>query len=81
MGPGRGSGVGFILLYLCDITQINPLWETVQTKSWRFLNPDRVSVLDVDIDIEGSRRKKVLQYLRQVYGEDYVTNVATFGTE
>lgn len=81
VGPGRGSGVGFILLYLCDITQINPLWETVQTKSWRFLNPDRVSVLDVDIDIEGSRRKKVLQYLRQVYGEDYVTNVATFGTE
>lgn len=81
VGPGRGSGVGFILLYLCDITQINPLWETVQTKSWRFLNPDRVSVLDVDIDIEGSRRKKVLQYLRQAYGEDYVTNVATFGTE
>lgn len=81
VGPGRGSGVGFILLYLCDITQINPLLETVQTKSWRFLNPDRVSVLDVDIDIEGSRRKKVLQYLRQAYGEDYVTNVATFGTE
>ena len=81
VGPGRGSGVGFILLYLCDITQINPLWETVQTKSWRFLNPDRVSVLDVDIDIEGSRRKKVLQYLRQAYGEDYVINVATFGTE
>lgn len=81
VGPGRGSGVGFILLYLCDITQINPLWETVQTKSWRFLNPDRVSILDVDIDIEGSRRKKVLQYLRQAYGEDYVTNVATFGTE
>lgn len=81
VGPGRGSGVGFILLYLCGITQINPLWETVQTKSWRFLNPERVSVLDVDIDIEGSKRGKVLQHLRQVYGEDYVTNVATFGTE
>ena len=46
IGPGRGSGVGFILLYLLEITQINPLWETTKTHRWRFLNPDRVSVLD-----------------------------------
>ena len=46
IGPGRGSGVGFILLYLLEITQINPLWETTKTFRWRFLNPDRVSVLD-----------------------------------
>ncbi len=44
--PGRGSGVGFILLYILGITQINPLRETVKTFSWRFLNPSRVSVLD-----------------------------------
>ena len=81
VGPGRGSGVGFILLYLLDITQINPKWETTVTHPWRFLNPDRVSVLDVDIDIEGGRRKRVLNHLRRVYGDDRVANVATFGTE
>ena len=81
VGPGRGSGVGFILLYLLDITQINPLKETTKTFNWRFLNPDRVSVLDVDVDIEGGRRKQVLDHLRKVYGEDRVANVATFGTE
>ena len=72
VGPGRGSGVGFILLYLLDITQINPLWETTRTFPWRFLNPSRVSVLDVDVDIEGSRRGEVLSKLRQVYGQDKV---------
>lgn len=46
VGPGRGSGVGFLLLYLLDITQINPLWEQTATFAWRFLNPERVSVLD-----------------------------------
>lgn len=81
VGPGRGSGVGFILLYLLDITQINPQWETVQTFPWRFLNPSRVSVLDVDCDIEGGRRKQVLDHLRKVYGDDRVSNVATFRTE
>ena len=55
VGPGRGSGVGFLLLYILDIIQINPLWETTQTFAWRFLNPDRVSVLDIDTDIEGGR--------------------------
>ena len=81
IGPGRGSGVGFILLYLLDITQINPLRETTKTFAWRFLNPDRVSVLDVDIDIEGGRRGEVLEALRVYYGRDRVANVATFGTE
>lgn len=81
VGPGRGSGVGFILLYLLNITQINPLQETTKTFRWRFLNPDRVSVLDVDVDIEGSRRAQVLSHLRKVYGEDRVSNVATFKTE
>lgn len=81
VGPGRGSGVGFILLYLLNITQINPLQETTKTFRWRFLNPDRVSVLDVDVDIEGGRRAQVLSHLRKVYGEDRVSNVATFKTE
>ena len=46
VGPGRGSGVGFILLYVLGITQINPLREETKCFSWRFLNPERVSVLD-----------------------------------
>lgn len=81
VGPGRGSGVGFLLLYILGITQINPLREKTKTYSWRFLNPDRVSVLDIDIDIEGSRREQVLEAFRKVYGEDRVANVVTFGTE
>lgn len=81
VGPGRGSGVGFILLYILGITQINPLRETTPTFSWRFLNPSRVSVLDVDFDIEGGRREQVLDKFREVYGSDRVANVATFGTE
>ena len=81
VGPGRGSGVGFILLYLLGITQINPLWENTKTYPWRFLNPDRVSVLDIDIDIEGGRRGQVLEHLRQTYGEENVANVATFRQE
>lgn len=81
VGPGRGSGVGFLLLYILDITQINPLRETTKTYHWRFLNPERVSVLDVDFDISGLKRKQVLDKFREVYGEDRVANVATFGTE
>lgn len=81
VGCGRGSGVGFILLYILGITQINPLAETVQTYSFRFLNPSRVSVLDIDTDIEGCRRAEVLNAFRRVYGQDRVANVATFRTE
>ena len=81
VGPGRGSGVGFILLYVLNITQINPLRETTPTYPWRFLNPSRVSVLDVDFDIEGGRRSLVLDKLREIYGSDRMANVATFGTE
>ena len=81
VGCGRGSGVGFILLYILGITQINPLAETVQTHSFRFLNPSRVSVLDIDTDIEGGRRADVLNAFRREYGNDRVANVATFRTE
>lgn len=81
VGPGRGSGVGFILLYCLGITQINPLKEKTKTFRWRFLNPQRVSVLDVDFDIEGGRRGQVLNAFRKYYGEDRVANVATFRTE
>lgn len=81
VGCGRGSGVGFILLYILGITQINPLREDTKTFRWRFLNPERVSVLDVDVDIEGGRRTEVLHNFRKVYGDDRVANVLTLGTE
>ena len=81
VGPGRGSGVGFLLLYLLDITQINPLWEDTKTYSFRFLNPERVSVLDIDFDSEGTRRQDILNKFKSVYGQDRVSGVATFGTE
>lgn len=81
VGPSRGSAGGFLLMYVLDIIQINPLRETTKMYSWRFLNPERVSVLDVDVDIEGSKRSNVLNTFRNVYGSDRVANVATFGTE
>ena len=81
VAPGRGSGVGFILLYVLGITQINPLAEKTKTFAWRFLNPERASVLDVDFDIEGGRRADVLNAFRREYGSDRVANVATFRTE
>ena len=81
IGPSRGSGGGFLLLYCLDIIQMNTLRETTPTFPWRFLNPKRESVLDIDTDIEGSKRAQVLKHLRDVYGEDRVANVATFRTE
>lgn len=81
VGPARGSGGGFLLLYCLDIIQINKLKENTPLFSWRFLNPDRVSPLDIDVDIEGGRRAQVLTHLREVFGEDRVSNVSTFRTE
>lgn len=81
VGPARGSGGGFVLLYCLDVIQMNCLREPTPMFPWRFLNPARVSVLDIDTDIEGSKRAQVLQHLREVYGADRVANVATFRTE
>ena len=79
--PARGSGCGFVLLYALDIIQINCLREKTKMYPWRFLNPARVSVLDIDVDIEGVRRAQTLEHLREVYGANRVSNVATFKTE
>lgn len=79
--PARGSGGGFILLYILDIIQMNAAWENIPLRSWRFLNPSRVSPLDIDFDIEGAKRNAVLAKFREVYGEDRICNVATFGHE
>lgn len=81
VGAGRGSGVGFCLLHILGITQINPLREKTQTFPWRFLNPERASVLDIDIDIMSSMRDIVINALKNTYGEDRVTKVMTLSTE
>ena len=81
MGCSRGSGTGFFLLYLLNVIQINPLWETTKTYSFRFLNPERVSPLDVDCDIEGGKRPQVYKALQDTYGEDRVSKVLTIRTE
>jgi len=81
VGVGRGSGVGFCLLHMLDITQINPLKENTKTFYWRFMNPYRTSVLDIDTDIQSNRRDKVIEGLKQAYGEDRVSKVMTISTE
>lgn len=81
VGPARGSGTGFLLLNMLDVTQINPLRETTKTYSFRFLNPERVSPLDVDIDIEGGKRPVVYKALQDAYGVDRVSKVLTKRTE
>ena len=81
VGAGRGSGVGFCLLNVLDITQINPLKETTKTYPWRFLNPERASVLDIDVDIEESKRDAVVKALQNVYGADRISKVMTVSTE
>lgn len=81
VGPSRGSGGGFILLNILGITQINPLREKTKTYFWRFLNPERVSPLDIDTDIEGGKREQVYQAFQKVYGENRVSKVLTLRTE
>ena len=81
VGCSRGSGGGFLLLNILDITQINPLREKAPLRSWRFLNPERASVLDIDTDIEGGKRPQVYKALQEEYGADRVSKVLTIRTE
>jgi DNA polymerase-3 subunit alpha len=77
-GPGRGSAAGSIIAYALDITEIDPLKFDLLFE--RFLNPDRISMPDIDIDIQDSRRDEVIQYCVRKYGKERVANIATFGT-
>ena len=81
VGPGRGSGVGFYLNYLLDIIQIDPIRENVPTFFWRFLNPERASILDIDTDCQSNRRNTVIEALQKHYGELRVVRVGTERTE
>lgn len=77
-GPGRGSAAGAVLSYAIRITELDPLKYDLMFE--RFLNPDRISMPDIDIDIQDTRRGEVIQYCIDKYGFDHVSNIVTFGT-
>lgn len=76
-GPGRGSAAGSIIAYALNITDLDPLKYGLLFE--RFLNPDRISMPDIDVDIQDTRRDEVIEYCAKKYGEDHVSNIATFG--
>ncbi len=77
VGPGRGSGAGSVIAYLIGITQLDPLRFGLFFE--RFLNPDRVSAPDFDVDFEDSRRQDVIDYVRRKYGSDRVIKIISLG--
>lgn len=79
--PGRGSSGSFLLNNILGITQYNPLREKTKVYAWRFLNPERVSPLDIDIDIESAKRDSIMKTFQKAYGEACVAKVLTLRTE
>ena len=78
IGPGRGSGAGSLVAYSLDITRLDPIEHKLLFE--RFLNPDRVSMPDIDTDMSDTGRERVIEYVRQKYGADRVSQIITFGT-
>ncbi len=78
VGPGRGSGAGSLVAFLLGITDLDPL--VFELFFERFLNPERVSMPDFDIDFCYNRRDEVIEYVRRRYGDDHVAQIITFGT-
>ena len=78
VGPGRGSGAGSIVAYSIGITDIDPLKYNLLFE--RFLNPERISMPDFDVDFSDERRQEVIDYVARKYGRDHVSQIITFGT-
>ncbi len=78
IGPGRGSAAGSIVSYILGITDLDPLEFNLLFE--RFLNPERVSMPDIDVDFCYMRREEVIEYVKKTYGEDHVAQIVTFGT-
>lgn len=78
VGPGRGSAAGSLVAFCLGITDLDPIEFDLLFE--RFLNPDRISMPDIDTDFEHSRRGEVQEYIREKYGKDKVCGIATFGT-
>lgn len=77
VGPGRGSGAGSMVAYAMRITELNPLEHGLIFE--RFLNPERISMPDFDVDFDERRRDEVIDYVKRKYGEDRISQVVTFG--
>jgi DNA polymerase-3 subunit alpha len=78
VGPGRGSAAGSLVAFCLDITNIDPIrWDLLFE---RFLNPERVSMPDIDVDFCFEKRERVIEYVTQKYGKDNVAQIITFGT-
>ena len=78
VGPGRGSAAGSMVSYCLNITDLDPMKYSLYFE--RFLNPERVSMPDIDIDFCIRRRQEVIEYVNRKYGEDHVAQIVTFGT-
>jgi len=78
VGPGRGSVGGSLVAYLTNITNVDPLKHNLLFE--RFLNPERISMPDIDLDFADRRRDEVIKYVAQKYGQDHVAQIITFGT-
>ncbi|MDE5786733.1 MAG: DNA polymerase III subunit alpha, partial [Duncaniella sp.] len=78
VGPGRGSAAGSVVAYCLGITQVDPIRYDLLFE--RFLNPDRISLPDIDVDFDDDGRAEVLRYVTEKYGEDKVAHIITFGT-
>ena len=78
VGPGRGSGAGSILAYAIEITDLDPMKYNLLFE--RFLNPERISMPDFDVDFSDEEREKVIDYVSRKYGHDHVAQIITFGT-
>lgn len=78
VGPGRGSGAGSLVAFLIGIVDIDPIKYDLIFE--RFLNPERVSMPDFDIDFSYDRRDEAVDYVREKYGEDHAAQIITFGT-
>lgn len=78
VGPGRGSAAGSIIAYCTGITNVDPLKYDLLFE--RFLNPDRVSMPDIDVDFSDAKREIVIEYVREKYGKENVAQIITFGT-
>ena len=78
VGPGRGSAAGSLVSYILNITELEPLQYDLLFE--RFLNPDRISMPDIDMDFADDRRGEVIEYVTEKYGKDHVAQIITFGT-
>ncbi|MCQ2173538.1 MAG: DNA polymerase III subunit alpha [Bacteroidales bacterium] len=78
VGPGRGSAAGSVVSYCLGITNLDPIKYNLLFE--RFLNPERISMPDIDVDFDDEGRYRVIQYVQERYGEDHISHVITFGT-